>query len=173
MGTNSSNATVDGLSIVSSWISLIVLIIPAIVVNIISLVNLTSDVKLAKSVRISLSNILIGCLLVALFGIIKYISGLVTGYNDLSSSEKLCHFIIWIYFIGQASRSSFMALLAVVVYILIKRGEPTKTRKGRIYLSVSVGALWLFVVLITSLFCHLKSLEFIFLREYCVFRLYI
>ena len=168
MDSNSTNATITGLpvaSLVCSWISLIVLIIPAAVVNSFSLVNLIFDVKLAKSVRISLSNILIGCLLVAISGTIKYTSGLVTGYNNLSSSETLCHFTTWLYFIGQAARPSFMALLAVVVFILTKQGEPTKTRKGKTCLFVANGTVWLLVGTISGLSFSSQVVRIYFVEE--------
>ena len=168
MDSNSTNATITGLpvaSLVFSWISLIVLIIPAAVVNSFSFVNLIFDVKLAKSVRISLSNILIGCLLVAISGTIKYTSGLVTGYNNLSSSETLCRFATWLYLIGQSARSSFMAMLAVVVYILTKQGEPTKTRKGKTCLFVANGTLWLFLVSISGFWFSSQVLRIYFVEE--------
>ena len=168
MDNNSTNATITGLpvaSLVCSWIILIVLIIPVAVVNSFSLVNLIFDVKLAKSVRISLSNILIGCLLVAISGTIKYTSGLVTGYNNLSSSETLCHFTTWLYFIGQSARPSFMAMLAVVVFILIKQGEPTKTRKGKTCLFVANGTLWLFLVSISGFWFSSQVLRIYFVEE--------
>ena len=168
MDSNSTNATIIGLpvaSLVCSWISLIVLIIPVAVVNSFSLVNLIFDVKLAISVRITLSNILIGCLLVAISGTIKYTSGLVTGYNNLSSSEALCHFATCIYFIGQSARPSFMAMLAVVVFILTKQGEPTKTRKGKTCLFVANGTLWLFLVSISGFWFSSQVLRIYFIEE--------
>ena len=150
------NATVFNSSLpvailICSWINLTLLIIPAIVVNSITLVNLLVHYKLSKSIRICLSNVLVSCLTLACSGVMKYSSALVIGYSDLSSSGVFCRFYAWISTIGQVSRLSFMPMLAIVVYILIRYGEPTRTGKGRRILFIATGTLWIFLVLLTTL----------------------
>ena len=44
-----------------------------------------------------------------------------------------------------------MPMLAITVYVLVRYGEPTKTRKGRTIFFIATGTLWIFLVLLATL----------------------
>ena len=149
--SNVSNGSLPMALLIYSWISLTVLTIPAALINLVALIYFSFDQKLSKAVRISLCNVLIGCLTVAASGIMSNLSVLINGYKGLGTSAIFCHFYTLMYLIGQGSRLSFMPMLAITVYVLVRYGEPTKTRKRRTIFFIATGTLWIFLVLLATL----------------------
>ena len=132
-------------TLVCSWINIVVLITPALAINIIALIVTIFEFQISRPIRISLINILVGCLIVGLSGATKYLSSLLIGYIGLETSDLFCRFFSWFYLMGQASRLSFMTMLAIVVNILVRYGEVAKGRKALVILLVTVAVVWLVV----------------------------
>ena len=135
-------------SIICGWITLMVLIFPALVLSIVTCLSSFNEKSLPKVIRITIVNILAACLTVGVSGAMKNIAVLIVGYNDsIPKSDVFCRFFTWIYLAGVAGRLTFMALLAISVFVLIRSG---KSKKYKIILLVTVVFVWLFILLYSS-----------------------
>ena len=139
-GNDSSSNTTEldkTAIIIQSWIS-VLLIVAGLFLNILVLIALakSSNEMFNKSVRLILSNNLVGCVLVGASGLIMRSMTLICGYFNLPPSIGVCKAFVAFYIIGGGSRFAFMATNAIVVYLLVRLKNKAKIWKISVAITV-------------------------------------
>ena len=145
-GNDSSSNTTEldkTASIIQSWIS-VLLIVAGLFSNILVLIALakSSNEMFNKSVRLILSNILVGCVLIGVSGLMTRSMTLICGYFNLPPSIGVCRAFIGFYLIGGGSRFAFMATNAIIIYLLVRLKNMAKVWKISVAITV---ILWLLI----------------------------
>ena len=130
-------------SIIQSWIS-VLLIVAGLLLNILVLIALakSSNEIFNKSVRLILSNILVGCVLIGVTGLIMRSMTLICGYFNLPPSIGVCKVFAAFYIIGGGSRFAFMATNAIIIYLLVRLKNMAKIWKISVTITV---ILWILI----------------------------
>ena len=102
-------------------VELIIILCPALILNILAGVMVISEKSLTKNIRLVLSNVTLGYIIVAIGGIIVDLTAVITSARPtLNTNEGLCRFILWTILTGGAGRLSYMAVFAVIVYTMVR-----------------------------------------------------
>ena len=119
-----TDTDVDGFRL-SALVELIIIIIPALILNILAGVMVISEKSLTKNIRLVLSNATLGCIIVAIGGILIDLTAVITSASPtLNTNEGLCRFILWTILTGGAGRLSYMAVFAVIIYTMVRFRKP-------------------------------------------------
>ena len=146
-GNDSSTNTTEldkTATIIQSWIS-VLLIVAGLFLNILVLIALakSSNEMFNKSVRLILSNILIGCVLIGVSGLMMRSMTLICGYFNLPPSIGVCKAFMGFYLIGGGIRFAFMATNAIIVFLLVRRLK-NMAKIWKISVAITV-ILWLLI----------------------------
>ena len=146
VGNNSSTNTTEldkTAIIIQSWIS-VLLIVAGLFLNILVLIALakSSNEMFNKSVRLILSNILVGCVLIGASGLMMRSMPLICGYFNLPPSIGVCRAFTAFYIIGGGIRFAFMATNAIIIFLLVRLKNMAKIWKISVAITV---ILWLLI----------------------------
>ena len=144
------NNTLSPLSgpgfLVFNVVMLLAAVLPVIVANTVLLVALALESFTVKVVRLVLGSILVSCLLVALGLAMYHISGIILNRSPVRNPPAVpCTITLFLIGFGGAAKLEFVALFAVVVYI-VKSGRDTK-KNTFIAVLVAVVILWVLAFL--------------------------
>ena len=144
---NNSQSPLSGPGfLVFNVVMLLAVVLPVIAANTVLLVALVLESSTVKMVRLVLGSILVSCLLAALGLAMYHISGIILNCSPVRNPPAVpCTITLFLIGFGGAARLEFMALFAVVVYI-VKSGRDTK-KNTFIAILVAVATLWVFAFL--------------------------
>ena len=132
--------------LVFNVVMLLAVVLPVIAANTVLLVALVLESSTVKVVRLVLGSMLVSCLLAALGLAMYHISGIILNRSPVRNPPAVpCTITLFLIDFGGAARLEFVALFAVVVYI-VKSGRDTK-KNTFIAVLVAVATLWVFAFL--------------------------
>ncbi len=126
MGNNTLSPLSGPGFLVFNVVMLLAVVLPVIAANTVLLVALVLESSTVKMVRLVLGNILVSCLLTALGLAMYHIAGIILNRSPVDNPPEVpCTITLFLIGFGGAARMEFVALFAVVVY-LVKSGRDTK-----------------------------------------------
>ena len=127
--------------IIESWVG-VLLIVAGLLINILVLTALgkSSNEIFNKSVCLGFSNILVGCVLIGVSGLVIHIMTLICGYFNLPPSIGVCKVFFGLYLIGGGNRYAFMDTNAIIIFLLVRLKNKAKIWKISVAITV---ILWL------------------------------
>ena len=117
-----SNLSVGQL-VTYNWIAISMFVTPTLIVNTFAAIMLITETSLLKVFRLVLLCIIASCIFVGLRGLLICLANFIAIYQDIPGSMTACRFFGWMILAGMAGRTSFMAMLAIEVYVLVKHGQ--------------------------------------------------
>ena len=150
-------------SIIQSWIC-VLLIVAGLFLNILVLIALakSSNEMFNKSVRLILSNNLVGCVLTGATGLMMRSMTLICGYFNLPPSIGVCKAFVAFYIIGEESRFAFMATNAIIIYLLVRLKNMAKIWKISVAITV---ILWLLISTLCLLVISENAIAISFVQD--------
>ena len=146
MGNNTLSPLSGPGFLVFNVVMLLAVVLPVIAANTVLLVALVLESSTVKVVRLVLGSILISCLLAALGLAMYHISGIILNRSPVRNPPAVpCTITLFLLGFGGAARLEFVALFAVVVYI-VKSGRDTK-KNTFIAVLATVVILWVLAFL--------------------------
>ena len=144
------NYTLSPLSgpgfLVFNVVMLLAVVLPVIAASTVLLVALALESSTVKVVRLVLGSMLVSCLLAALGLAMYHISGIILNRSPVRNPPAVpCTITLFLIGFGGAARLEFVALFAVVVYI-VKSGRDTN-KNTFIAVLVAVVILWVLAFL--------------------------
>ena len=136
--------------LVFSFVFLLLVLLPTVVVNVFIVVFLVLDKTTAKHMRLVLGNIPVACIIVALGLSIYHMTGIHLNISDDSPPhDNLCRFITMVLAFGGIARLLFMTAFAGIVFVVI-RCQSLKTMKQFVIICATVAGLWFLAFLGTA-----------------------
>ena len=154
---NSTNTSLNVTSTLSgpgflvfNVVMLLGVVLPVIVANVVILVVLALESSIAKAIRLVLGSIIVACILTALGLAMYHIAGIILNRSPVNNPPTTpCTITVFLIAFGGAARLVFVSAFAVVVCIIVKRGESTRLT-SLVAIIPAVAVLWVFCFLGTS-----------------------